>query len=191
MAQRVTVVKVLLAAILTFVYLTKDVAAKNDTTIEEPPFQIIPVNDTLADDVDKGPGHPANLRAMCKMSHPVRFYAGNGCSSCTMGSMYVKSKRNGVCTGTDISGWACFDDNKARSMLIRTRFPRGGVIRVCDNPDSCMRGDYSIIKVKRKLTRDYCVKTFERNYQDSSVSVYYRRVSGLDGKVSRVVACSP
>ncbi len=191
MAQRVTIVKVLLAAILTFIFLTNDVAANNDT-IEEIPFDVIPGNETLTDDVDKGLGHCTKLRAICKWSHQVRFYAGYGCYSCTMGSMYVKSKYKGkYCTGINISGWACFDNNKARSMLIRTSFPKGGVIYVCDDPDNCWKDDYAIINVKRKLTRHYCVKTFERSYQDSYVKVYYRRVNGLNGRVSRVAACSP
>ncbi len=193
MAQRVTVVKVLLAAYLALAYVPTNVASQNDTTTEEPPFQIIPVNDTFPDDVDEGLQHPGNLRGVCSSAHPLRFYVGYGCWWYTVGSIDVKPKFLGkYCRGTNVADLPCFYNNRARSMAIRPNFPAGGIIYVCDDPYNCFRDDYAKIIVKKAPSRGiYCVKSFERNLDNAFVSLEYKRKNGLNGKVSRVAACRP
>jgi hypothetical protein len=62
----------------------------------------------------------------------------------------------------------------------------GAQITVFDDPSGKMSDDFCTITVKKEISPDYVVGTFERSYEDEYVAVSFIRNNGLDGKVSRI-----
>lgn len=77
-------------------------------------------------------------------------------------------------------------NDKFRSMSINNVLP-GTRIRVYDSPSASTGDDYSIITVNENYNGNYyCVDSFERSFNDSSVRQAFREKNGLDDKVSRI-----
>ena len=100
----------------------------------------------------------------------------------------------GRCDGINVKDLDCFENDEASSLAILPHFPAAGVIDVCDDPDKCEDDDHTRITLKKALgpREVYCVRSFEKDYEDRHVKVELVAGggNGLDGKVSRVSACS-
>ncbi len=106
------------------------------------------------------------------MGHIV-LYEGNGGSQDIVATFEDAPEQN-----------ARVPNDEARSCkLLNVR--AGAIITVYDSPDGSLRDDFCVIRVIRS-DAEYTVGTFERSYDDESVSVSYARKNGLDGKVSRI-----
>ncbi|MBC9909394.1 hypothetical protein [Chitinophaga varians] len=62
---------------------------------------------------------------------------------------------------------------------------QGCEITVYDSPDAATNDDFTIVNVK-KISPEYTVGTFEKSYDDDTVTVSFINNNGLDGKISRI-----
>ena len=90
---------------------------------------------------------------------------------------------------------ACHND-EIRSVWVGVDVKPGTVIKVWDSPDRSGKDDFANIiirKVKYKPDdrlqggrKGMCISTFEQSRSGNDYEIYYRRVNGLDGKISSV-----
>ena len=74
-------------------------------------------------------------------------------------------------------------NDEARSISICYAI-KGTKITVFDNPDLKKNDDWTTIEVEETLNRCYTIGTFEKTQRVGDLSVKYRYMSNLDGKVS-------
>jgi len=124
----------------------------------------------------------------CGNSDSVVFWKKNGCGEKAVGSIHHGSARgrNKARDNNDFTKLDCARNDDARSLHINANLPSGAVIWVCDDSKNCYDDDFTIITLKKKVPKGdvYCVKSFERSYEDEMVKVDYRTSGNLDGKVS-------
>lgn len=107
------------------------------------------------------------------------FREGNRCSQDIIGETnHFRGQRINL---RRTHGW---ENDEARSLQL-DRVRAGTVIRIFDDPGGGRDDDYTVITVK-SITNRYCIRTFERSWEDGTVRVQYRPDNGLDGKVSHV-----
>jgi hypothetical protein len=110
----------------------------------------------------------------------IVFRDQNGCS----GTERVGRTSDAPGQSIRLGGSSGFMDDEARSVrLVDVR--EGTEIRVYDDSNAGEDDDWALIRVLQRVP-DYCVPSFQRDYDDRTVSVRFHRHNGLDGKVSHV-----
>ncbi|ELU8564822.1 hypothetical protein [Vibrio parahaemolyticus] len=110
----------------------------------------------------------------------LAFYEGNNGSQDLVCSIPISGNKNIDFTS---DSYGC-DNDEARSMVLH-QVRSGTQITVFDSPSANRNDDYTVINVLNDIS-SYTIDTFEHTFQNPWISVSFRHVNGLDGKVSRV-----
>lgn len=133
-------------------------------------------------DVMAGPRAPALQSAWngedVGPSNEMTFYEDNRCGGDQVG--HTTDAPGQSINLTNRPGWT---NDEARSVKLHT-VRAGTVITVYDDSDGKLDNDWTRIIVKRDC--NYCIGTFEQQYDDNSVRILHHHVDNLDGKVSRI-----
>lgn len=109
----------------------------------------------------------------------LKFMEGNDCTQDIVGE--VTGEIGKIYNLKKTSGFA---NDETRSVLL-IKIDRGIVLHLYDSPDGEKADDWTEILIKNYVS-EYCISTFELNYEDDFVKSIFHSYNGLDGKVSRI-----